>query len=82
MGVSDRNKKIKLKRRGKNKINWELLSMNVPTLLLIFIFCYLPMGGLILAFKDFRYDLGIWGSKWVGLDNLNLRMHGESPVIP
>ena len=69
MGVSDRNKKIKLKRRGKNKINWELLSMNVPTLLLIFIFCYLPMGGLILAFKDFRYDLGIWGSKWVGLDN-------------
>lgn len=42
MGVSDRNKKIKFKRRGKNKINWELLSMNVPTLLLIFIFCYLP----------------------------------------
>ncbi len=31
------------------------------------IFCYLPMLGLQIAFKEYRFDLGIWGSKWVGL---------------
>lgn len=38
-------------------------------LLLVFLFCYVPMFGVIIAFKDYRYDLGIFGSKWVGLDN-------------
>lgn len=55
--------------KKKRKTNWELLSMNLPTMLLLFVFCYLPIGGLILAFKDFRYDRGIWGSDWVGLEN-------------
>lgn len=35
----------------------------------IFVFCYLPMFGLIIAFKDYRFNTGILGSKWVGLDN-------------
>ena len=29
-----------------------------------FIFCYLPMGGIVIAFKDFRAARGIFGSKW------------------
>ena len=29
-----------------------------------FIFCYLPMGGIVIAFKDFRPARGIFGSKW------------------
>ena len=28
------------------------------------IFCYLPMGGIVIAFKDFRAARGIFGSKW------------------
>lgn len=44
------------------------IMIAVPALL-IFIFKYLPMGGLVLAFKDYRYDLGILGSKWCGLKN-------------
>ena len=31
------------------------------------IFLYLPMYGVTIAFKDFRYDAGIWGSPWAGL---------------
>lgn len=31
------------------------------------IFCYVPMGGIVIAFKDFRNALGIFGSPWVGL---------------
>lgn len=58
------------KRRKKvsaNKIQlWIMLA--IP-LFLIILFCYLPMFGIVIAFKDYRYDLGIFGSEWVGLDN-------------
>lgn len=35
----------------------------------IFVFQYMPMFGVVLAFKDFRYDKGIWGSDWAGFKN-------------
>lgn len=43
--------------------------MILPAVLLTVLFFYLPMSGLILAFKDYRYDLGIFGSEWTGLNN-------------
>ncbi|NJP40361.1 sugar ABC transporter permease [Oscillospiraceae bacterium HV4-5-C5C] len=36
-------------------------------LLYYFIFCYAPMGGILIAFKNYRPARGIWGSDWVGL---------------
>lgn len=48
---------------------WELQSMVIPWLVVIFVFCYLPMFGIIIAFKDFRFNLGIFGSQWVGFEN-------------
>lgn len=53
----------------KRNINWQLYVLIAPALLWIFIFSYLPMGGLIIAFKKFNYAKGIFGSPWVGLDN-------------
>lgn len=44
-----------------------LLVMLVPGVLLLVIFCYLPMYGVVLAFKDFVLTEGILGSPWVGL---------------
>lgn len=32
-----------------------------------FVFCYAPMGGIVVAFKDYRPARGLWVSKWVGL---------------
>lgn len=55
--------------KKKSPINLELTLLALPATLAIFVFAYLPMGGLVLAFKDFRYNLGIFGSKWVGLKN-------------
>lgn len=49
--------------------NLELLLLTLPALICFTIFNYLPMFGTILAFKDFRYNLGILGSKWVGFKN-------------
>jgi putative aldouronate transport system permease protein len=36
---------------------------------LIFIFAYAPMPGIVIAFKNLKFNLGIWGSDWVGLNN-------------
>ncbi len=46
--------------------NWTLYLLFLPILLHVIIFKYVPMYGTIIAFKDFRPNLGIWGSPWVG----------------
>lgn len=53
----------------ENKRTLVLLSMCLPALILIFIFNYIPMGGLVLAFKNYDYSKGIFGSDWVWFDN-------------
>src|SRR5882757_6528489 len=49
--------------------NGALLSMASPGIVILLIFSYLPISGIIIAFKNFRANQGIWGSAWVGLDN-------------
>ncbi|MBD9009046.1 MAG: sugar ABC transporter permease [Clostridiales bacterium] len=41
--------------------------MVIPGLIFIFIFSYIPMYGVIIAFKDYNFYSGIMGSPWVGL---------------
>ena len=62
-------KKVKTKKINKiGRINnWQLYSMCSLPLLFIIVFNYLPMAGIVLAFKDYRYEKGIFGSAWVGL---------------
>lgn len=59
------------------KRNRELLILATPGILYKLIINYLPLVGLILAFKFYRYDLGIFGSKWVGLDNFEFLFKSE-----
>jgi len=47
----------------------QLLSLAAIPILFVFVFNYLPMGGLIIAFKNFKYNLGIFGSEWIGFKN-------------
>ena len=44
-----------------------LYLMILPSIITVFIFHYIPLYGVQIAFKDFRSSLGIWGSEWVGL---------------
>ncbi|WP_245589967.1 ABC transporter permease [Caldanaerobius polysaccharolyticus] len=46
-----------------------LLLMLLPAVIYYFIFSYIPMTGVVLAFKRFNFRDGIWGSPWVGFDN-------------
>ncbi len=50
----------------KNKV---ILFMLIPAVLYYFIFMYVPMAGIVIAFKRLDYAAGIFGSDWVGLDN-------------
>lgn len=67
-----KNRDIKL----KNKNPWykdgdyvQLLVLATIPALIIFIWCYIPMFGIIIAFKNYKYNLGILKSPWIGFKN-------------
>ena len=43
--------------------------MALPVFLVLFFIMYVPMAGLVMAFKNYDFTLGIWRSPWCGLDN-------------
>ncbi|MZQ82053.1 ABC transporter permease subunit [Paenibacillus sp. 5J-6] len=62
---------MKMKKRSSNPA---LLMMTLPGLVLLIAFHYLPIGGILIAFKDFSYSGGSFlknfeNSSWVGLKN-------------
>ncbi|WP_127533934.1 ABC transporter permease [Paenibacillus kobensis] len=57
-------------RFARNVVKYRvLLLMLLPTTIVFLLNCYIPMFGVIIAFKDINYVDGILGSPWVGLDN-------------
>jgi putative aldouronate transport system permease protein len=59
--------------------NLPFLVMMSPGLMLLIVFAYLPMFGIIIAFKDYRAVDGILGSEWIGLKNFEFLF--RSPVL-
>lgn len=55
-----------LKNTWKNR---SLVLMALPAVILMILFQYIPMFGLVLAFKKYNFADGIWGSPWNGLEN-------------
>lgn len=66
-GKTGMKKKNRFAMRLKN--DWMLYALLLPTIIWYIVFCYLPMGGITLAFKSYQYDLGMWKSPFVGLEN-------------
>ena len=50
-------------------LNKGLYLLAIPIFLYFFIFCYLPMFGLVISFENYKPQLGVLGSKWVGFKN-------------
>ena len=49
--------------------HWQLYLMMIPAVAYIIIFAYVPMYGILMAFKDFSLKKGILGSPWCGVSN-------------
>lgn len=54
---------------GDLKKNKTLYFMILPAVIFFLVFSYLPMAGIVIAFKDYSYRDGIFGSPWAGLEN-------------
>ena len=50
----------------KNRTKWLMI---LPAVIVVILMCYIPMSGIVLAFKNYNYHDGIYRSPWVGLDN-------------
>lgn len=61
----------KTKRTGFKKFldQWQLWVMVGIPMFFVILFQYIPMAGIIVAFKEYKYNTGIWFSKWVGFEN-------------
>lgn len=47
--------------------DWQLYLLVMLPLAFVIVFKYLPMTGLVIAFKDYKIARGFWGSEWAGL---------------
>ncbi|ANY67968.1 protein lplB [Paenibacillus sp. BIHB 4019] len=59
-------------RRWNFKLVWPLHVMLIPGIVLVLIFSYLPMLGLVMAFQDYKPQLGFLDSEWIGMENFKL----------
>lgn len=69
-----------LKKRGfvwEMKRNAALYIMCLPALVLLVMFCYIPMGGMYMAFTKYNVVDGIFGSPFVGLQNFGYFFKGN-----
>ncbi len=57
--------------------DWQLYSLCLIPMIMIFIFNYIPMFGVIIAFKNYKFNLGILGSDWIGFKNFEFFFKSE-----
>ncbi|WP_254450618.1 ABC transporter permease [Cohnella herbarum] len=62
------NKKMS-KTRSMKTLTLTMLAL--PAILVIFVFSYIPMAGIFIAFKNVNYEQGIFRSPWSGFENFN-----------
>jgi putative aldouronate transport system permease protein len=67
----------KVKKDRGYKQPWTLHLMVLPAVLLVLVFAYLPMTGLVMAFQDYKAGLGISGSPWVGMKHFRYMFENE-----
>ena len=57
--------------------DWQLWVLLLPALAFFIVFCYFPMYGVQIAFRDYKAAFGITGSKWVGLKFFEMNVELE-----
>lgn len=76
---------MKKNEKIKKKTNWKLwfpfYLMFLPGFVYLLINNYIPLFGLQLAFKQFSYQKGIWGSPYIGLKNFKFLFASSDATI-
>lgn len=54
---------------SRRRVNIPLVTMALPGIIVLLVMAYLPMAGVLIAFKDYLPFKGFFGSAWVGLQN-------------
>ena len=67
---ASKKKKFSERLRFSFSHHYELYLLALPTLIYVFIFCYIPIYGLQMAFQNFSIAKGFGESEWVGLSIL------------
>jgi putative aldouronate transport system permease protein len=70
-----------IKRKGKGKQFLPVYLMMLPGLLYLFINNYMPMAGLVVAFKQVNFSTGIWKSPWAGLKNFEFLFTTDEAMV-
>ncbi|GGD52435.1 ABC transporter permease [Paenibacillus nasutitermitis] len=66
------------KQRKQSKKIFSLYLLLAPAIVLLFVFHYLPMYGVLISFQDFSVFKGIGGSDWVGLKNFSYFLNDDT----
>lgn len=53
------------------RLRWGLYLLLLPTLIYVLVFLYGPMGGVVMAFQNYKASKGLLGSQWVGLKHFH-----------
>ena len=74
--------RAKKKSMGKRMVKFlPVYAMAMPGLIYLFINNYMPLPGLVLAFKSYNVRDGIWGSPWAGLSNFTYLFQNDAGYI-
>lgn len=75
-------------KKKSEKLTWSILKqyiplylMMLPTLIYLFINNYIPMAGIVVAFKKYSKKKGIYGSDWCGFDNFEYLFKNDAGLI-
>ena len=75
-------KSVPAKKKSKRKSsNWQFWAIIALPMIYAIVFAYIPMGGIIIAFKDYSIRKGILGSSWVGLKYFKQFLTSPSSVL-
>ena len=76
-GLNKAERKFCIKSKA-DKSMWELFCLQLPAIIYLLLFNYLPMVGIIVAFKQYKFSLGIFGSPWNGIDNFKFLFEAKT----
>lgn len=71
----------RLQKKSSGQKHWTLILFMVPGLFYLLINNYIPMAGILLAFKKVNYTIGIFKSPWCGLSNFKYLFKTKDAAI-